>query len=235
MKAGYFVAGTDTGVGKTRTTCTLLHAFARLGHSTLGMKPVAAGCERHGDVWQNEDVEALIAASSVVADRRLINPYTLRTAIAPHLAAERQGVNLRIAPIRDAFEQLALKADIILVEGAGGWSVPLDDHHDMSDLAIALGLPVILVVGMRLGCISHALLTAEAIAHRGLKLAAWIANDLGTGMAAYSENLATLQARLPAPLLAELPWKPNQQTIDAAQIVSLKRLSDLLAKTSAYL
>lgn len=235
MKAGFFIAGTDTGVGKTRSTCALLHAAAQLGYSTVGMKPVAAGCERQGDAWLNEDVEALIAAASVKADRRLVNPYTLREAIAPHIAAERQGVSLRIAPVRAALDALAGQAEVVLVEGAGGLRVPLDADHDMGDLAVALGLPLILVVGMRLGCINHALLTTEAITRRGLSLAGWIANDLGTGMTAYADTLSSLQKRLPAPLLAEFPWRPQEQALDAAQFIVIKRFSDLLAKTSPCL
>jgi len=232
MRAGFFITGTDTGVGKTHTTCALLGAAAQLGYSTMGMKPVAAGFERQGDVWRNDDVEALVAASSVKADRRLINPYALRSAIAPHIAAEQQGVALRIPPVRAAFDALAEQADVVLVEGAGGFVVPLDATHDMADMAVALGLPVILVVGMRLGCLNHALLTAEAIRHRGLSLAGWVANDLGTDMAAFEANLTTLGQRLGGPALATLPWHPGEPPEAASRHVALPRWQSLLRKVS---
>ncbi len=228
MRAGFFVTGTDTGVGKTRTTCALLHAAARLGYSTVGMKPVAAGFERRGDAWFSDDVEALVAASSVKADRRLINPYALRNAIAPHIAAEQQGVALRIPPVRAAFDDLAEQSDVVMVEGIGGFVVPLDANHDMADLAVALGLPVILVVGMRLGCINHALLTVEAIRRRGLSLAGWVGNDLGTGLAEFEANLATLDAYLGGPPLALFPWHPDEDAESASQYVVLPRWRFLL-------
>lgn len=228
MKAGFFITGTDTGAGKTRTTCALLRAAARLGYSTVGMKPVAAGLERRGDTWCNDDVEKLVAASSVKADHRLINSYALRFAIAPHIAAEQQGVALRIPPVRAAFDILAEQADVVLVEGIGGFVVPLDSTHDMADMAVALGLPVILVVGMRLGCLNHALLTAEAIRRRGLTLAAWVANDLGTGMAEFEANLATLERALGGPALAVFPWRPDVDDERSSQKVVLPRWRALL-------
>ncbi len=232
MRAGFFVAGTDTGVGKTRATCALLRAAGQLGYSTVGMKPVAAGFERRGEDWFNDDVEALVAASSVKADRRLINPYALRSAIAPHIAAEQQGVALRIPPIRAAFEGLAEQADVVMVEGVGGFRVPLDASHDMADLAVALGLPVILVVGMRLGCLNHAILTLEAIRHRGLSLAGWVANDLGTEMAEFEANLATLESHLGGPALAVFPWSPDEDGESASRHVVLPRWRSRLGESS---
>jgi dethiobiotin synthetase len=230
MRAGFFITGTDTGVGKTRTTCALLGAAAQLGYSTVAMKPVAAGFERQGEAWCNDDVEALVTAASVKADRRLINPYALRSAIAPHLAAEQQGVALRIPPVRAAFAALTEQADVVLVEGAGGFVVPLDATHDMADLAVALGLPVILVVGMRLGCLNHALLTSEAIRSRGLSLAGWVANDLGTDMAAVEANLTALERRLGRPALATFPWHPTESAEAARRHVVLPRWQALLGK-----
>lgn len=227
MGAGFFIAGTDTGVGKTHTTVALLHAAARLGYSTVGMKPVAAGFDKVAGRWINEDVEALLAASSIAAARKEINPYALREAIALHIAADHQGLGLAIPPLCAAYEALSGRADVVLVEGAGGFLVPLDATHDMGDLAVALRLPVILVVGMRLGCLNHALLTAEAIRTRGLTLAAWVANDLGTGMAEYAANLATLERRLAAPLLASLPWQPGQDARRAADTVRLRAWASL--------
>jgi dethiobiotin synthetase len=165
---GFFVTGTDTGVGKTLVSAALLHAFARLGHRVVGMKPVAAGADQIDGVWCNEDVLQLQAAANVVAAAPAwVNPYLLRTPVAPHIAADHQGVSIELPRIRDAYEHLADLADVVIVEGAGGFKVPLSATRDSADLAKYLALPMILVVGMRLGCINHALLTAEAIAARG--------------------------------------------------------------------
>jgi dethiobiotin synthetase len=228
---GFFIAGTDTGVGKTYATVALLQAAARLGYTTLGMKPVAAGFEQRDGMWVNDDVAALTAASTVKAEARLINPYTLRAAIAPHIAADHQGVSLRIPPVRAAYTALAAQADVVLVEGVGGLCVPLDAEHDMADLALALGLPVILVVGMRLGCLNHAVLTAEVMRARGLSLAAWVANDLGTGMAEFEANLSTLTQRLGGPPLAVLPWQPTPCPERASDAVVLSRWTALLIES----
>jgi len=198
----WFVTGTDTGVGKTFVSCALLHRALREGRSALAMKPVAAGCDAVG---RNEDVEQLIAASSVSAPRADINPYLFAPAIAPHIAAQWAGQRIEAARILAAFDRLRPLADLLLVEGVGGFRVPLDDDYDSADLARDLGLPVILVVGLRLGCLNHALLSAEAIAARGLRLAGWVANRIDPEMAAWEENVAALGARLPAPLLGTLP------------------------------
>lgn len=202
-KPAFFVAGTDTEIGKTFVACALLHALRRQGLRAVGMKPVAAGFDADG---RNEDVEQLIAASAastVAAPRALVNPYGFAAAIAPHIAAEEEGRRIELATIVDAFAQLRARADVdaVVVEGVGGFCVPLGDEHDAADLAVALQLPVILVVGMRLGCISHALLTQQAIAARGLPLAGWVANRIDPAMARFDENLAALQARIKAPLL----------------------------------
>jgi len=202
MKQGYFIAGTDTEIGKTFSACALLHTARQQGLSALAMKPVAAGTEADGE---NEDVRRLMAAASVAAPRELINPYLYAPPIAPHIAAAEAGKPIKAATIRHAFQSLKPLADVILVEGVGGWRVPLGEHFDAADLAADLGLPVILVVGLRLGCISHALLTAESIKARGLPLAGWIANTVDPAMSRLEENLASLQQRLPAPLLGTLP------------------------------
>ncbi len=198
----WFVAGTDTEVGKTFATCALLLALKRNGQRAIGMKPVAAGTDADG---KNDDVESLVAASGVAAPRELINPYLFQPAIAPHIAATEAGISIDIDRIVTAFEQLRPFADAVLVEGVGGFCVPLDEHSDTADLAEKLGLPVILVVGMRLGCINHALLTCQAIAARGLKLAGWIANRIDPAMSRFEENLAALRARIDAPLLGVIP------------------------------
>lgn len=224
---GFFITGTDTGVGKTLVAAALLHALAGLGVRAVGMKPVAAGAQLQDGVWVNEDVVMLGAASAVAAPPELVNPYLFREPIAPHIAAEHKGVTIEIPRIVAAFETLAGLAECVVVEGAGGFRVPLDRQRDIADLAVRLHLPVILVVGMRLGCLNHALLTAEAIAARGLRLAAWVANRIDADMAAYEENLAALMARLHAPLLAELPHLPAVDPRAAARRVSPRILRSL--------
>jgi len=202
MEKGFFIAGTDTEIGKTFSACALLHAARRQGYSTLAMKPVAAGVEADGE---NEDVRRLMAAASVQAPRELVNPCLYPPPIAPHIAAAESGQPIKAAAIRHAFQALKPLAEVVLVEGVGGWRVPLGDDFDAADLAADLGLPVILVVGMRLGCISHALLTAESIAARGLPLVGWVANRIDPHMSRFEENLQSLQQRLAAPLLGVIP------------------------------
>lgn len=202
MKQAYFIAGTDTEVGKTHAACALLHAFRAQGLSAVGMKPVAAGVDTAG---VNEDVAALIAASSVAAPAELVNPYGFADPIAPHIAAREAGVTIRAEPVLAAFAELGKRADVVIVEGVGGFLVPLADDFDAADLAAALALPVILVVGVRLGCLNHALLTQEAIRARGLVFAGWIANRVDPDMNRFAENLATLTASLEAPLLGVIP------------------------------
>jgi len=219
----WFVTGTDTGVGKSLVAAALLHACRARGYNTTGMKPVAAGCELIDGEWRNEDVEALIAASSVAAPRELVNPYLFRPPIAPHIAAAEASVLISSAHIAQCFAQLASLAQSVVVEGAGGFLVPLSKTEDMGDLAKALGLPVVLVVGMRLGCLNHALLSAEAIHARGLTLAGWVANCIDPEMPRFKENLATLQESLAAPLLGVLPFF---QQPDAHAAAACLRLPD---------
>jgi dethiobiotin synthetase len=202
---GCFVTGTDTGVGKTEIACALIRAIGRLGVRSVGMKPVAAGARRVSRGLRNADVVALEQASPVRAARQLRNPYVLAPAIAPHLAAKEAGVALDIEVMARAFRGLCERARYVVVEGAGGFRVPLDERFDMADLAERLRLPVVLVVGMRLGCISHALLTAEAIERRGLTIAGWVANRIDPSMRRYRDNVRAVQERLHAPLLADVP------------------------------
>ncbi|MEY4765379.1 MAG: dethiobiotin synthase [Pseudomonadota bacterium] len=222
MTPAYFITGTDTGVGKTRASCALIHALRRQGLArVVGMKPVAAGCEwvedrpGHG-AWLNEDVVALRAASSLVVPPVFDNPYALPDAVSPHIAAQRAGEIIDIAHIEASFHALRQHADAVVVEGAGGFMVPLHEGPlgegtwvTSADLAQRLGLPVILVVGMRLGCLNHALLTQEAILRRGLRLAGWVANQVDPDMSEQGANLATLRARLMAPMLAHWRWAPE--------------------------
>jgi dethiobiotin synthetase len=203
---GLFVTGTDTGVGKTHIATALLRAFASRGLRAVGMKPVAAGCEMADGALVNEDVTALTAASNVAAPVELINPYRFQPAIAPHIAADLVGETISLQRIRDAYVALAANADRVVVEGAGGFLVPLNDREDFGDLARLLELPVLLVVGMRLGCLNHALLTAEAVQRRGLQLAGWVANRLDATTPAVAQNVQTLCKRLDAPLLGIVPF-----------------------------
>jgi len=225
---GFFITGTDTGVGKSLVSAALLHAFAGLGYRAVGMKPVAAGADKIEGVWCNEDVLQLVAASNVKAEPAWVNPYLLRAPIAPHIAADHQGVVIELPRIRDAYEHLAALADVVIVEGVGGFRVPLSATRDSADLAKYLGLPIILVVGMRLGCLNHALLTAEAIAARGLQLAGWVANRIDPEMAAYAENLAALRSRLPGPLLAEFPYTRQPDAHAMSGLMVPKKLVALL-------
>jgi dethiobiotin synthetase len=198
----FFITGTDTEVGKTYATCALLHGFRQQGFSAVGLKPVAAGTDATG---HNEDVEALNAASSVTLPERILNPYLFLPPIAPHIAAQEAGVEIRFAPIRAALDEATRQADRVLVEGVGGFRIPLGPEGDSADLAAALRLPIVLVVGMRLGCINHALLTAEALLARQLPLAGWIANTLSPALPRFEDNLATLTRHLPAPCLGIIP------------------------------
>lgn len=223
MQAAFFVTGTDTEVGKTHVTCALLRATRHLGLTALGMKPIAAGVESDG---RNGDVVQLQAASSVAAPLKWVNPFLYESAIAPHIAAHETGRPIDIATIQRAFQRLQSLAEVIWVEGVGGFRVPLDDRHDTADLAQALGLPVILVVGMRLGCLNHALLTAEAIAQRNLRLAGWVANPVDPRMSRFAANLESLQARLDAPLLGVTPYSLDVDlTAAALQLALLSEFS----------
>ena len=204
---GCFVTGTDTGVGKTLVSAGLLHALAAHHPRVVGMKPVAAGVVPWGDDWASEDAIALRAASTLTVPPALDNPVLLTDPLSPHIAAAREGVQIDIAAIVRSYQALATQADAVVVEGAGGFHVPLSDTLTGADLAQTLGLPVVLVVGLRLGCLSHALLTAEAIRARGLPLAGWVANRIDPEMSAAEENIAYLRARLGAPLLADVPYQ----------------------------
>jgi dethiobiotin synthetase len=232
---GLFVTGTDTGVGKTAVTCGLLRAALRCGVRAVGMKPVAAGARQSNGRPRNGDVEALVRAGAVQVERRALNPYLLRPAIAPHLAAREAGIALDIATMVRAYRALAAHADAVIVEGAGGFLVPIDERLDLSELPRRLQLPVVLVVGMRLGCLSHALLTAEAVRARGLELVGWVANRIDPAMRRYGDNVATLRARLCAPLLAEIPFARGARARAAAidRAIDTEQLSQWLCEPRA--
>ena len=223
---GYFITGTDTGVGKTLVACALLHAFARAGKRAVGMKPVAAGAARRADgPLVNDDVAQLLAASNVACALDLVNPYCFAPAIAPHIAAAQAGVEIDFARVAGAYTALAAKADTVIVEGVGGFCVPLTRDADAADLACRLGLPLILVVGVRLGCLNHAILTAHEIRGRGLKLAGWIANHIDPVMPAAAENIAALAERLATPLLGEFAFMATPDPQRFAAELDLSQLA----------
>ncbi len=227
MGRAFFVTGTDTEVGKTVVSVLLIGALRRAGYSVLGMKPVASGCLPSEDGLRSEDAEALRDAASFAVDRALMNPYTFEPAISPHLAARDAGVEIDLVHIAGQLARLRQQADMVVVEGAGGWYAPLTDRHAMADLALTLQLPVVLVVGMRLGCLNHAILTAEAIRARGLPLAGWVANRLTASMDRFDDNLATLSDRLDAPCLGVIPCLDSVQ--DPADVLDGLDLDPLFA------
>lgn len=193
-----FVTGTDTEIGKTLVSCALLRGFAKAGLSAAAMKPIAAGAYFNSDdgLWHNEDADQLDAAAQVLLPPEIRTPYLLEAPAAPHIVAAQEGRTLEIAPIVECHREAMRRADVVIVEGVGGFRVPLDGLRDTADLAVELALPVILVVGVRLGCISHALLTAEAIVSRGLRLAGWVANIVDPAMRFADENIETIRAWL---------------------------------------
>lgn len=195
---GLFVTGTDTGVGKTRVAVALIHALRARGLRVAAMKPVSAG-SAPGEL--NEDVVALLQAANVDADVSDVNPYAFAEPVAPHIAAGLAGVRIELDIITTAYARLAARSDVVVVEGAGGWRVPLNEHEDMADLAQRLALPVVLVVGLRLGCLNHASLTVESIIHRHLQWAGWVGNHIESTMPLAAQNVAALHKLLPGPCL----------------------------------
>jgi dethiobiotin synthetase len=225
MSAAYFITGTDTDAGKTTVAAGLLHAARLKGLSTAAGKPVASGCVMTAEGLRNSDALVLQAECSIELDYDEVNPLAFAPAIAPHLAALEAGVALTVDSLLQPMRHILDKqADFTLIEGAGGWRVPLAGQHNLSDLAMALGLPVILVVGVRLGCINHAVLTAEAIARDGLHLAGWVANVIDAETSRLEENLATLRERLPAPCLGRVPRLSAANAENVARYLDLQLL-----------
>ncbi|MBC3873654.1 dethiobiotin synthase [Undibacterium flavidum] len=220
----YFITGTDTEIGKTFITSALLRALGEAGKSTLGLKPIASGADEINGVLHNEDVDSLVAASTVKAPQEIVVPYLMRTPAAPHIVAAMENVKMNVQHIASCYQQAQHLADVVLVEGVGGFCVPLDDETSTVDLAQALSLPVILVVGMRLGCINHALLTAQAIAASGLRLAGWVANTVDTEMKFFEENVQALKQRLDAPCLGVMPRLAAVDIVQASQYLDLNLL-----------
>jgi dethiobiotin synthetase len=211
-----FVTGTDTEIGKTLISSAMLHALVQSGVRACGMKPVAAGAELGADgKWHNDDCDQLAAAGNVHLPQSITTPFLLKEPAAPHIAGALEGITISSVPILAAYVEINAASDAVVVEGVGGFIVPLNDEFDTADLAEQLALPVVLVVGLRLGCISHALLTVEAIRSRGLKLVGWVANETQADMAFADENVAALAQRIPAPLLGRVP-RLEEPTAEAA-------------------
>ena len=229
MSGGWFITGTDTGVGKTRVSGLLLDALAREGRLAVGMKPVASGCLTTSAGLRSEDAEALLAKSGVAADYADINPYAFAPPCAPHLAASEAGVEIRLEKILESFVRLRQQAPWVVVEGVGGWRVPLGKQLMLSDVVRAMELPVILVVGLRVGCINHALLTVSAIQREGIALAGWVANQIDPEMTHVEENVATIQNKIAVPLLGQWPCQPYHEGVPPAVFPreSLRRLAPI--------
>lgn len=221
---GFFVTGTDTGVGKTLVACALLRALASTGRSTVGMKPIAAGSEG----GRFADVDALVEASTVKAPARLVNPYAFDSAVAPHIAAELAGGAIEIDAVARAYEDLSALADVVVVEGVGGFLVPLNACATAADLARRLAVPVVLVVGMRLGCLNHALLTRAQIAACGLRCVGWVANCIVPGMPQLDANIRALDDRLGCPRLGTVPFQREPR----AEIVASLLPGNLIEATA---
>jgi dethiobiotin synthetase len=216
LPAGYFITGTDTGVGKTVVTLGLMRRLQERGRRVVAMKPVASGCQRTARGLRNADALLLQQQGSLPLEYCEVNPCAFEPAIAPHLAAAEAGTRIGFDAIRTGFERLAAQADQVCVEGVGGWLVPLDEAQTVADLAAELGLGIILVVGIRLGCLNHALLTQAAILGAGLSLVGWVANQPAPGCERVDENIMALRSRLAAPLLGTVPFLPGCSPADVA-------------------
>lgn len=225
VKHGYFVTGTDTGIGKTLVSTALVHGFVQRGYAVAGMKPVAAGCINEAGSLISDDVKSLQEASNVGLSAAIANPYAFEPPLAPHIAADLVGRAIELEIIEAAFLEARSQVDVLVVEGVGGFRVPLNSTQDTGDLAVMLGLPVILVVGMRLGCLSHALLSVEAIAARQLTLAGWVANCIDPDMAALEENLTTLDRLINAPRLGTLTFQPHPDYRSASDCLNIAALA----------
>jgi len=221
---GFFVTGTDTGVGKTLVACSLLKAFVARGLKSVGMKPVASGAELRGNRLVHKDVTRLLAAGNIAAPLEHVNPYCFVPPIAPHIAARHAAVTIALDRIEQGFRVLAARAQVVVVEGVGGFRVPLGADTDTAQLAVRLALPVVLVVGMRLGCLNHALLAAEAITTRGLTLAGWVANHVDPHMAAADENVRALEALMATRLLARIAFAADPDPAAIAATLDIGKL-----------
>jgi len=218
---GYFITGTDTGVGKSWCSAGLMVTLQQQGRTVAGMKPVASGCAKTAEGLRNDDAVLLQAQASIGLPYETINPFVFEPAIAPHIAAQYEGKPIDIVTIVEHFREINKQVDEVIVEGVGGWQVPLNENETLADLAKTLGLPVIMVVGLHLGCINHALLTAEAIRNGGCEMAGWIANTLEVKMMEQEAVVATLERRLEAPLLGVVPYMHEFSVAEIAAALTL--------------
>ena len=229
---GVFIAGTDTEVGKTVVATAMVRSLVQAGHRIAVMKPIAAGGDATPNGPQNADALALMAAANVPASYETVNPYCLTAPASPHLAAEMEGISIKLAPIVRNFGQLTRESDLVVVEAAGGWYAPINQTETMADIAVALDLPVVLVVGLRLGCLNHALLTAQAIEARGLTFAGWIANHVQRDFPYAAGNILALEERLAAPLLDTVPFQAAENSAPAQPLqlsrIAVARIKDVL-------
>lgn len=221
MAEGYFITGTNTEVGKTWCSLGLMACLQQKGKTVVAMKPVASGCERTPLGLRNDDALRLQELASIELPYEKVNPYAFEPAIAPHIAAAQAGNTIELRHIVEQFRAIRNKADITVVEGVGGWQVPLNDNETVADLANAIGLPVILVVGLRLGCINHALLTAESIRASGCELKGWIANHVDPLMAVQQDNITAIRQRINTPLLGEVPYMESLTTSTTTAVLNL--------------
>ena len=222
--SGFFITGTDTEIGKTIVAEAITHILVNSGLQVATMKPVASGGVWQADGLRNDDAEALMAQANCGLNYDDINPYCFEPAIAPHIAAQQCDVEIELERILQAFQIQRQVSECIVVEGVGGWLVPLSARFNVADMAVAMGLPVILVVGMRLGCINHALLSVKAIQEAGCQLVGWVANFNQGGYSVDDENVDTLLSAIQAPLLGRIPFIPTGQVQDVAEHLDVKRL-----------
>jgi len=223
MAEGYFITGTDTECGKTAMTLGLMQKLQSTGYSVLGMKPVASGAVPTADGLRNDDARRILRQASIPLQYDLVNPFAFEPPIAPHVAAEQAGMDIRFDRILESLRELSNRADLVVVEGVGGWRVPLGNDGAVSDLARAMNLPVVLVVGMKLGCINHALLTAESILSGGFKMTGWVANVVHPEMLEQEANIATLKREITAPCLGVVPYMPQITVQAVADWLQLQR------------
>jgi len=215
MNKGFFVTGTDTEVGKTLVSSGIIRLFADAGQKVVGMKPIASGSVQTEEGLRNEDAENLIAQSNCELPYEMVNPYCFEPPIAPHIAARRVDQRIEVEKIISAYNELRDAADVVIVEGVGGWMVPIDGRQTMADVAVEMNLPVIMVVGVRLGCINHALLTYESIKASGLEFKGWVANIIDPNVSMVPEILDAIQIKMHEPLLGLIPPMKN---VDASQV-----------------
>ncbi len=233
MQKGFFITGTDTGVGKTWFTVLLMQHLKQSGHQVCGMKPIASGAEWQGEKLVNEDAQYIMDSCSQATDYDLVNPAVFEPPVAPAIAADLGGQNIDFEEIMQAYERLCDQSDVIVVEGVGGWRVPVGARSELAELVKLMRLPVILVIGLRLGCINHALLTAESIQCDGLPLFGWAISELDKEYLLKDETLAMLESELGSPMLAELPHVSATKPDDAVLNIDSARISEHLSRSAS--